>query len=490
MRKWWQKSVALLLGAAALLSLGACGDKSRVGENGAISISYYKGGTGSEWIEEVAEAFEEETGIVVNAEPDNNITVNAKTLLEAGRNLPDIMFVQYTNWREYVQKGWITEMDDLYDGTFSYDVNGKTITSTYSLDGNTAEFKKADGTATGTATLYDLLDSSFRDYGNIAKSVNEEDHFWVIPWTAPATGLAYNVDILAEAGWPQPPKTEAELKQCIADINSKTDAAAFAWGGTEIKYWDFVVLTWWAQYQGVDQMRAYYDFASEEVFLQQGRSEALSLWQELLVDPATGDWINSIDKPMSMDHLEAEYLFAQNKSAFVVTGAYLENEIKDIIDDSFHFKMMAVPTIDGAQETGSVLNTEAGSFACIPAQAENVEQAKAFLAYMNRPEWVEKFTEISGIIRPFNYSPSKIEGVSAFSTSVFELYEQSKRMWRYSDSGIFTYAGVSEWPYYGSASLYGNLAGGSKLEVSEVINTMYTYAKKNWNSWKKAAGIA
>ena len=58
MRKWWQKSVALLLGAAALLSLGACGDKSRVGENGAISISYYKGGTGSEWIEEVAEAFE------------------------------------------------------------------------------------------------------------------------------------------------------------------------------------------------------------------------------------------------------------------------------------------------------------------------------------------------------------------------------------------------------------------------------------------------
>ena len=490
MKKWWTIPAALIMGTAAALSFSACSDQSRVGVNGSISISYYKGGTGSAWIEEMAEAFEKDTGIAVNYEADNNITVNAKTLLEAGRNLPDIMFVQYTNWREYVQKGWLADMDDLYDGTFSYTVGDFTVTSSYSLDGTKSEFKTVDGATAGSATLYDILDGSFRDYGNMAKTVNDDSHFWVIPWTAPATGLAYNVDILAEAGWSEPPATETELKQCIADIKSKTDAAPFAWGGTEIKYWDFVVFTWWAQYQGVDEMRKYYDFESTDVFLQEGRSEALSLWQELVVDPATGDWINSIDKPMSLDHLEAEYEFAQDGAAFVITGAYLENEIADIIDEDFNFKMMAVPTIDEAKETGSVLNTEAGSFACIPAGAENIEKAKAFLAYMNRPEQVENFTQASGIIRPFNYSPSKLDGSSEFSQSVFKLYEESTRMWRYSDSGIFTYAGVSEWPYYGSASLYGNLAGASKKEVSEVINTMYSYANKNWNSWKKAAGIA
>ena len=63
------------------------------GENGSIKISYYKGGTGGAWIEAIAAEFTKDTGIAVELDPDNSITVNARTTLQAGRDLSDIMFI-------------------------------------------------------------------------------------------------------------------------------------------------------------------------------------------------------------------------------------------------------------------------------------------------------------------------------------------------------------------------------------------------------------
>ena len=493
MKKTITKAVAalLLILLAVIPVLTACNfgnNGSQGGENGSIKISYYKGGTGGEWIETIAAEFTKDTGIAVELDPDNSITVNARTQLQAGRDLSDIMFIQYTNWHEYVQQGWVEPMDDIYDGTFVATYGDTTITSAYNVAGSVSKIYTNSG-KTENVTLYDMLVDDFNDYGKMSKTVNDEEHFWVMPWNSPCTSLVYNVDILKAAGWDNPPATEAELKQCIIDIQTKTGAVAFAWGGMEMKYWDFVTLTWWAQYEGVEKQHSFYDFESPEVFKQKGREEALGLWKELIVG-ADGSYINSIDKPMGRDHLNAEQQFAMGKAAFTISGTWLENEISDYISDDFNYKMMSVPMIDGAAATNSVLNTEAGSFACIPAghDPEQVKKAKAFLAYMNRPEMIEKYTEVSGALRPFNYYPSNIPNISEYSKSVYKLYETSDRMWRYSDSPIFTYAGVSEWPYYGSTSLYGNMSGDENKSPADVCEVMYNYALKNWNTWKKTAG--
>lgn len=485
------KSIAILILMVLTVMpvLTACpGPQQPAGVNGTIKISYYKGGTGAAWIEEIAKRFTEDTGIAVDLEPDNMITVNARTTLQAGRNLSDIMFIQYTNWHEYVQQGWIEPMDDIYDGTFSATYGDTTIISKYNI-ANTASKLFTNSGATTEATLYDMLVDDFNDYGKMSKTIHDEEHFWVMPWNSPCTSLVYNVDILKQAGWDNPPATESELKQCIEDIKTKTDAVPFSWGGTEMKYWDFITLTWWAQYDGVDVQHSFYDFESAEVFKQQGRVEALKLWKELIVGN-DGSFINSIDKPMGRDHLNAEQQFAMGKAAFTISGTWFENEVKSILDDNSNFRMMSVPMIDGAAATKPVLNTEAGSFACIPAgnSPEQVEKAKAFLAYMNQPEMIELYTKVSGALRPFNYYPSNISGVSEFSKSVYELYETCDRMWRYSDSPIFTYAGVSEWPYYGSASLYGNMSGSVNKDPEDVCKVMYDYANKNWKNWEKTAG--
>lgn len=484
--------VAALLSCCAVF--GGCDTaKTRnpdIGKNGSIEILYYKGGTGSEWIEALAEAFEDETLIKVNLKDDTTATEQALTLLEANRNLPDLMFILYTNWQKYVQNDWLAPMDDLYDGTFSYEVNGVTITSEYATAGTTVYTGNGE---TSGLTLKEIMVSDFVDYGLTAQKLGEEKHYWVMPWTAPCTGIVYNVKLLESVGYSEPPATEAELKDLCAKLTAK-GIAPFSWGGTEMGYWNFPVLGWWAQYSGVETWQNFYQFESEEVFLDQGRVEALRLWQDLLVDPATGNWINSISAPMGRDHMDAQTQFIKGEAAMTPTGSWIETEIKDFLRPDFEMKMMPLPAIEGAQtdEDGNpvqVLNVEAGDFALIPKNAPNVEAAKAFLAFMNRPEWVEKFSATTGIPRPFNYKPSTLSGISDFKKSCFDLYENSVCMYRVSDSALYTYVGIREWPNYGPTSTYGNLAGANKKTPEEINQLMYDYVHKNWRTWMKSVGL-
>lgn len=472
-------ALAACLGVCTLFA-GCDRSNSGAGENGTLKITYYKGGTGSEWLEELAAEFEEATKIKVELTADAKATENAKTLLESNRDLPDLMFILYTNWHEYVQKGWLADMDDLFDGTFSYDVNDIKITSKYDV-GNTGVY--AESGAKTDLTLKDIMTSDFVDYGKMAPKRGDDEHYYVMPWTSPCTGIVYNVDILESVGYEQPPKTEAQLKDLCQKLVAK-GIAPFSWGGQEMGYWSFPVLTWWAQSSGVDTWENFYQFESPEVFNDPGRTNALRLWQDLIVDPDDGSIINSVDKPMGRDHMSAQTQFVAGKAAMTPTGSWIETEVGEFTKPGFRMKMMATPIIEGAKSDEQILNTSAGDFACIPKNAKNVDAAKAFLAYMNRPEWVERFTKITGVPRAFNYKPSTIEGTSEFAQSCFELFENSTLMYRVSNSPLYVYANVSEWPKYGD-NVFGNLMTETKVTPEWIVNDMYEYAKKQWSTWEK-----
>lgn len=479
-KKWLMVILTFIISASVVLAAAGCANRNGAGENGTLKITYYKGGVGQEWIEDLAAAFEEATKIKVELTPDAKATENAKTLLEADRDLPDLMFILYTNWHEYVQKGWLADMDDLYDGTFSYTVNGTTFNSKYDVSGTSVY---SEDNKTSDLTLHDIMTSDFVEYGKMAPKRGEEEHYYVMPWTSPCTGFVYNVDLLASVGYNDPPKTEEELKDCCVKLVAK-GIAPFSWGGQEMGYWSFPVLTWWAQSSGVDTWKNFYQFESPEVFNDPGRTNALRLWQDLIVDPSNGSIINSIDKPMGRDHMAAQTQFVAGKAAMTPTGSWIETEVKEFAKPGFNMKMMPVPLISGAKSDEQILNTSAGDFACIPKNAANIDAAKAFLAFMNRPEWVEKFTKTTGVPRPFNYKPSTLEGVSEFAKSCFDLFENSTLMYRVSNSPLYLYANVSEWPKYGD-NVYGNLMTETKKTPEWITNDMYEYAKKQWSTWEK-----
>lgn len=493
-----KKIIAILLVLATCAAFTACGggkgNSSRnpdIGKNGTLKITYYKGGTGSKWINELVNAFEEETLIKVE-EPNDDAKATEKSLtwLESNRDLPDVAFILYTNWQKFVQNDYLAPLDDLYDGTFSATFGSgeyeRTITSTYSTAGTTVT---AVSGKTKDVTLSDILCADYLDYGKTAKTADDEKRFWVMPWTSGTTGIVYNVNYLKSVGYDNPPATYSELLDLCGKLNAK-GIAPFAWGGEEMGYWDFVTMGWWAQYSGVDTWEKFWSFESPEVFNDVGRQKALEAWQTLLVND-DGSWKNSIDRPMGRDHMDAQKQFISGKAAMIPTGSWIENEVKDFIPDGFEMAFMPTPAIDGAKtdENGDIIqlcNTEAGDFAYVPKNAANVKAAKAFLAFMNRPEWVEKFTLYAGMPRPFNYKPSTIRGISSFTKSSMEYYENSVKMWRVSDSPIYTYAGIRQWDPYGSTTVYGQLAGSGKKTPDTLFKNMYDNAKAKWSIWLKS----
>ncbi len=492
--KWICLLTTVLIAFTFVMS-SCIGGGEPTGENGELKITYYEGGTGKVWIETLASKFEKETGVKVILTADPMATENAITLLQSGRNLPDLMFILQTGWQKYVQSGWLEELDDLYNGTFKaeYTVGGetKTIGSVYDVTGTTLF---TDSGKTTGVNLTDMLIDDFEDYGYISETFDSEPHYYVESWTAPCTGFVYNVDLLKSVGYDAPPATEEEFRECCAKL-VENGIAPFAWGGSgmEIAYWDFITETWWAQYSGLDKWKEFYQFESADVYNDPGRAAALGLWQDLIVSPTDGSFINSIEKPMGKDHNDAQRSFVKGEAAFTPTGSWVETETEKFVLPGFNMRMMSVPTINGAK-TGAdgkpikIQNTSAGDFACIPKKAANKQAAKAFLAFMNRPENVEYFTVETGIPRAFNYTPSKLGGISDFAKSCFELFEESECMYQNSKSPLFIYGGVERWCKYGT-NIYGNLAGANRQSASAIANDMYTYAKSMWNTWSKAAGL-
>ena len=479
----------VLCGTLALSAVGCGGDSTEKpdgngGKNGTLKITYYKGGTGDEWIETIAKDFEKATGIDVQLTADAKATENALVTLESNRNLPDLMFILYTNWCKYVQNDYLAPLGDLYNGEFSATYGDTTITSKYNVTDSTLYATDASK-GEKDLTLEDLIDNGYLSYGYASKTAESEKDYWIMPWTSGTTGIVYNVDLLKSVGYENPPATYEELLDCCNKLSDK-GISPFAWGGQEIAYWDFVVQGWWAQYSGVDKWQNFYQFESPDVFKDEGRIKALEAFKELLIDDK-GEWKNSISAPMGRDHMEAAQQFVMGKAAMVPTGSWIETEVGEFVPEGFEMAIMPTPVIEGAKtdESGKpiqVCNTEAGDFACIPKNADNVEAAKAFLAFMNQPKYVELFTKTTGMPRPFNYKPSTIEGITDFTKSCMSYYEDSVKMWRVSSSPIYYYAGIGLWEPLGASTVYTNLQSKSP---EEVCNMMSQNAEKKWDTWLK-----
>ena len=505
-------------------------------DDGDLYVRYFKGGNGAEWLYPIADAFVKETGIQVYLECDDNITTNVPAFLEGAhpttgkpsasmlKRLPDVCMTQTLKWQEYVNRGWIANIDEVY--TYQYaDEDNKTLAD-----------KLIDGA------------DKFGYMGETAES--EDKHYWVVPWTSPLTGIVYNVDMLKSLGgkWADGyvPATVTELFELIDDLN-EAEITPFSWGGdsNSMGYWNFLFMSFWASYQGYDtsynngtaqygSMMDFYNFEDEEgnmdsgydVFNQAGRKIALQIIQDMIVDTSSTDtkewdWINSIEDPVSKSAQMAQDKFAFEDAAMIPTGSWIKNEITEVVEEDFNYALMPTPAVDlayvqkvatklgletkeihgglfadGTFETATnkdktyaqINNTEIGDLMFIPKNAQHKANAIKFLQFVNRQENVDSATVDMGIARPFQYTPSALEGHSDFTKTVFSVYENENavNLIRISESAIFSYATIKEWASFNESDIMLDLAS---VSAKDLIGQTYSNAVHNWGQWNIRAGL-
>ena len=439
MKKWkaWILAAVMLIGG--VFGAVGCSDSNE----GVLTIRYYSGGLGEQWLVDSLEDYKaEHEGFAYKLIPDNNITWQAGMYMR-GDDAPDIMMTTGGNWREYVARGYLEDLTDVYEADVT--------------------------TSGGTKKVKDYLTDEAKDMYRMQRLYGQGENVpWAISWSVIPASLAYNETLLLqtvhtdsgykvenlEVGqtWKEPPATVEALHAYIADINAANAGKAaderivpFGWAGDSSNWFDFVLCNWWAQLQGLDEPNlwenegAYYDFwnfGSAEVYKQTGLQQALGIIQSLIVDTETDSYINSPTDASSITSTDMEMSFAEGKIAVALTGGFFEHEMRDFLDGNkdgepdYSIKMMPVPLAEGAQtnEDGSdrkltYINLDEVMY--IPAKATNKELAKDFLAFLCNEDQLLNFTKTTGCLRPFRYNPLELEpdyAWSDFRLSLYDLY--------------------------------------------------------------------
>ncbi len=359
-------------------------------------------------------------------------------------------------------------------------------------------------------------------------------HSFAMPWTAIPISIAYNNTILqklphvstsytleegaiVDGKWSRAPITINELKACFEDAQAyDSNLTKFGWAGANGTHWfESLIITWWAQRQGIDSEYlyagegSYYDFwgyESPDIFKQTGLQDALAAIQDLLV--SGGEYINSFPSAGSMTIKNAQQAFAEGKALFCLTGDFFEKEYASFIEASGQeFKIMRVPAIDNA-----ITNTDGtikkltylnvANCAYVPAKAANKELVKEFLVYTSKEENCVKMSEMTGAIRPFDYDVRELTDVSSFSSfkkSVFDLYyEADDYLVKYprnveteNISPIYLYERVSENIFCGT-TYQTVISSLKKYTPAQILvsgagdfESVYSRATRSFDTWRR-----
>ncbi len=438
-----KKSKLLLLAGIGLCftSLVGCGKRGggSIAQAGRLSIVYYPGGYGEEYLQYFCQQFlankrgvqpsEIVYGVDYILEPDPDITYDWARRIETTTNCPDLIISNAMSARA-VSRGLVANLESVYNTEVATSKGNKKI----------REFVMSEAKEQYT---YD-----FKGAGKFS---------FAMPWTAIPISIAYNntilkkithvssipvgEDALSNGKWVRPPKTVNELKAIFEDATNYDPALTkfgFSISGGA-NWFESLIITWWAQRQGIDTEYlyagegSYYDFwayKNEEIFKQTGIQDALATIKDLFVK--NGQIVNSYASVESITLKESQQAFAEGKALFCLTGDFFEKEYAEQIALSQQdFRMMRVPSIENAvtKEDGttpidlSYINIS--SCAYVPNKATNKELAKEFLAYTSSEENCKKMSEMIGAIRPFDYDARTVNGysgLSAFTKSVFNLY--------------------------------------------------------------------
>ena len=517
LKRFLVKAFAGILSASVVLSAAACSTTTNKPQSGVLTIRYFEGGYGTEWLEYAAKKYQEEhPGFKYQLYPDTQITNTVNTYLKSGQNLADIYMTQGSaSWTEWVSLGYIENLESVYEAEV-----------------NTSEGKRK---------IKDYLDADVMKKNYSQRIYGQGAYYpWMLPWASVGISFAYNESILLTTKhtvqpvggnftlgeyWTEPPKTVNELAAYCTDVLARNDGIKpFSLPFSDGMHWlEYFMSVWWAQYQGVyeenlltvkDGDGAYYDFynfESAEVWKQVGIQKAIDQWRTLIIGE-DGNWKNTVDNITEHSVQDAEKIFARGESALVLAGSFSYKEMQEYITNKNNvFKMMSMPLYDDGttamkKDDGTTANINYfmnDETIFIPSGAANKDLAKDFLIYLCNEEMLLDFTKRTGTMRPFDYNPLELlpdYEWGAYTKSYLDLYFGSDiRLSNYPANKDIE--DVSPMYLYKHPSMFGRTATSSIINDMRTMTgeeimvgknngkNVYSVTKTYFNTWKTELGI-
>ena len=495
-------ALATLMVGACVGAFAGCGGNKGAAEN-TLTIRYYNGGYGDEWLEEALKDFcATKEGVTYNMIPDNNITYQANLYLTT--NVPDII-MSNGNWKPYVKDGLVEEL----------------TTSVYEAEVQTSQ---------GTKKVKDYIDQNVMKQFTRQKIYGRGEALtWGMPWASQILSLAYNETILlstthkegnpfiveglnAGETWTHAPYTVNELMAYLTDVRMANNGI-IPWGYSVdyLNWYDALFYVWWAQIQGTTTPNKYvdegcfYDFfnmSSANLVKQSGYKDALEIVRKIIVNDEGQLYNSNNDGSMTKEKMQEN--FAKGNIAICLVGDFFEKEYKDFMKEGNVFKLMFIPTADGAETNDEGLAkkltyVQTDNVMYVPVNATNKDLAKEFLAFLCNEEQLMQFTKYTGVVRPFGYNAYELEKDYAwtdFQKSTFDIYYNADDfvikypLTATKVSPIYLYEEVSMFMSVELSTVFGEFRTKPVDKAAErIVNRVHTALKKSFDEWVEYYGL-
>ena len=457
MKLFMKKALAIGLSGLFCLGFAACDGGGFTPtkpplENGYLHISAVKLGYGVEWLEAMAEAFEEEKQIAV----DISTVVGSAGLTALDNELESLAS---TTDLFFNKRGWFAE--DVYRGSIT--VGGKSYDCLYA---DVSDVWNAVVDEGSELTIKDKMDPLYVDAFNI------EGKYYSLPWAGGVYGIVRNIDAWNTLGFTEndvPLTTDELFELCDKIIEKDTDIAPFIYALQEEYYTSWIPI-FFGQYEGVANVKQFMEGkdplgkVSQNVYAYDGQVEAVKIMEELI---GTEGYQHNSSTAIDFTSMQGHFLSGK-VAVFCINGSWLENEMKstnpsanidviktpvisslvnklsfgktlseDAADDKLAECIQYVDAVDAGEKPSmpSGVTTEdiqkvtearhyaymAGGIdhqAYIPAYAENIDQAKEFLKFMYSDKGMQIYYEtVGGATLPA--SPIKDYDSTGMELSVF-----------------------------------------------------------------------
>jgi ABC-type glycerol-3-phosphate transport system substrate-binding protein len=303
-------------------------------------------------------------------------------------------------------------------------------------------------------TIGEKMNSVMRDYFDISG----EKYF--LSYGISSYGLTYIPSLLnpylSVIGGDLPRTTDELAAVCQAVMNARQGNAGVAYplifsGQTD--YWRQIFLSWWAQYEGLEQFHRYFrgmyldpdegvERYDQRVFAQPGRLKAYEEANRFIGKSTNAGvskpLVNNFADPdsVALQFMVAQTRYMDGKSMMMVNGGWLENEMKSMYGGEFPYEldMLDLPVISAIRDNCPSIGSDAELSALIKA-IDGGSSALVGTGYDVSQADFDKVKEA----RSFMYISGEAQEAIIPATTYSEILAKEFLKFMYSDEGIAAY---------------------------------------------------
>ena len=392
MKKVVSVAVAAALAGTSLALFAGCGKKVDSDNPETLEVYVCNLGYGYQWAEQMLNAFKEE-GWVKEKYPNLQVSFSQDAVEQNSKNWltnnsTDYDVIMCTNLESFLGEGKSTV--DLTELVYEQKIPGEDVTF--------------------AEKMFDSVLESNRDPSGTA----EDPHYYTATFASGMTGIAYNATVLAQLGFEEPNTTDELFAICEsiatgtyvagasgdytvgASVDKKvysSDTAFISYGVSA--YVNYIVETWWAQYEGSSGYSNYFRGMDSEgnltsaVVYQQGKLKALEATEEMM------EYTSLVASAERDAYRRAQNEVVLGTALFMANGDWFDMEERDFAANApgaGEVRLMNAPVVSSIREKAPSIADDATLSLVVEAvdsgcdTIEEAEQAFSGLAGKNVTE--------------------------------------------------------------------------------------------------------